>query len=126
MNVNRRKWSIVAVLLLIVSLMNSDFARGAYMGELTSTEEFSALAEQEESFYGNASYLICQAQTVCPNGMPIYCLVYGSQMISPAAGLQACQWWVLPGRAVRCAGFVQQAGPMGAFWAWVDVPVSCY
>jgi hypothetical protein len=88
-----------------------------------SAEDFSQL--EDKAFFWNSSYNYCQAQTVCPNGEPIYCQVYGSAMTPFGAG-QACQWMVFPGQAVRCSGYVQQFGPFGAQWIWADLPVSCF
>lgn len=64
--------------------------------------------------YRGSSYAYCQAQTICPNGVPIGCYAYGS-----AAGYAACTWTVFPGRYVECTGF----NDMG-FWAtsWAN----CY
>jgi len=60
------------------------------------------------------SYNYCQAQTMCPNGMPIRCWTYGNPYTHTA-----CGWYVAPGAYVECRGF-------NDFGAWVVAWARCF
>jgi hypothetical protein len=70
----------------------------------------------------------CSAATVCPNGRRIYCRTYGYNYSNiPSYMTNSCSWALWPGRGVQCRGYVQKRDFYGNFyWAYVNLPVSCY
>ncbi len=119
------------LLVLLVCVVSSNFAIAErdFQGELIDVADFEAItsAPMTKMVPWASSYHVCHATTVCPNGMPIFCQVYGAQAMGGFGSYaNACRWFVIPGRAVRCQGYVQQMGPMGLFWTWVDYPVACF
>lgn len=70
----------------------------------------------------------CRAQTVCPNGTPIWCQAvafnYGN---APATLNNSCRTRVVPGALVHCQGFADQVDAFGRLvFVPVNLPVSCY
>jgi len=114
-------------LLLMIALIFTSFSALTleFEGQYTEPTAFEKITGFEKNYW-NQSANVCYAQTVCPNGMPIYCQVYGYQYVANGAFSNACNWFVIPGQGVRCQGYQQQMGPYGYFWAWVDIPVSCF
>jgi len=100
-------------------------------GQIMSVEEFNTEYNLDKSasyFPWASSRTTCYAHTVCPNGRRIWCTTYGASYSRvPHQYTNSCRFGVLPGRAVRCQGYVAQRDFYGNVrWGWVDIPVSCY
>jgi len=102
--------------------------------KIISHEEYKVL-EDAFALETNAAYPIwytgrsvCQAQTRCPNGQIAYCKTFASaSQAAYGASTGVCRWMVIPGRAVRCQGYALKRDFYGrSFYAYVDVPVSCF
>jgi hypothetical protein len=74
------------------------------------------------------SSTVCNAITMCPNGMKIYCTAYGMNYGNvPSYMSNSCRTRVVPGRSVQCQGYAQQVDAWGNYvWASVNIPISCY
>ncbi|MFT6632935.1 MAG: hypothetical protein ACJAS4_002903 [Bacteriovoracaceae bacterium] len=74
------------------------------------------------------SSTVCSAVTRCPNGLKIYCTVYGMNYGNvPSYMSNSCRTRVIPGRSVQCQGYAQQVDAWGNYvWASANIPLSCY
>ena len=113
----------------LVTLLSLNIFAGTSQGQLMSVENFNAEFNIDKSavyYPWQSSMKSCYAYTICPNGRRIYCQTYGSTYAG-LASRNSCRFGVLPHRAVRCQGYVQQRDYYGRFmWAWVDIPVRCF
>lgn len=114
---------LVILFSLVVSISSNAYE---YEGQLVEPHLFEELFSSNQKSNWASSANVCQARTVCPNGMPIWCRVFGYQHVSNGRLNSSCNWFVLPGRAVHCRGYQEVMTPYGYQWSWVDFPVRCF
>ncbi|MGK0367411.1 MAG: hypothetical protein ACI9QD_000546 [Thermoproteota archaeon] len=118
--------NLIFAVLILVATISYSFALD-YEGKIIDTSEIEKLLSNKVEKRWQSSQYECYAWTNCQRGGQIHCRVYGSQYINGNGGMNnSCQWMVIPGRAVRCAGYQQQCNQWGCQWAWIDIPVRCY
>lgn len=81
---------------------------------------FNSLANFWPNTGWNYGTDVCVAQTVCPNGQPIYCTVYG--LNNRYGQSQLCRTRVVPGQFIHCQGYSQD---FYGYWNPVNIPISC-
>tara|TARA_B100001971_G_C18268046_1_gene596796 strand:+ start:246524 stop:246889 length:366 start_codon:yes stop_codon:yes gene_type:complete len=119
------------LLMGLIALVSLNVFAASSQGELMSVENFNSEFNIDKSavyYPWRTSMTSCHAYTICPNGRRIWCQTYGYAYSGvPSHMNNSCRFGVLPGRAVRCQGYVQQRDIYGRFmWSWVDVPVRCF
>ncbi len=74
------------------------------------------------------SYTTCAAQTICPNGRQINCVVRGMNYSNvPSYMDNRCRWKVVPGRFIHCQGYALTTDRWGnTAWAQADIPIHCF
>lgn len=93
-----------------------------------SNENMSVESAQVNFYPWQTSAVSCYAATRCPNGRVISCRTFGYSYGSmPYHLTNSCSWRVIPGRAIRCQGYVQSRDYYGRMmWAYADIPVRCF
>ncbi|MBD65561.1 MAG: hypothetical protein CME62_10160 [Halobacteriovoraceae bacterium] len=70
----------------------------------------------------------CRAETICPNGRPIFCQTVGFRYgNAPAIPNNMCRTRVVPGQLVHCQGYADKVNAFGQIvFVPVNLPVACY